>query len=369
MFLLLFLFPTLALADGLPPDCELDAAPDGHELFVRTWVPMDPRSPEGDGLGPVFNDVSCVACHAQGGIGGAGGRDKNVRLTLDAAGATRVLHREGPAGPLGKRGFGGMLSTRTSRMFALERATPALFGAGAIDAIPDAVLLTAAAEGVPSPAITGRVGRDRHGRVARFGWKGTTAHLADFVEEACANELGLQTVAVDQPGQWGPGPDMDDPMLSALTGFVGSLPEPSRLHVPGADHGEDVFAQVGCADCHRPSLGDVHGLYSDLLLHDMGRDLADAASGYAGRVVATVAHDAGATAGEWRTPPLWGVRDSAPYLHDGRATTLDRAIALHGGEATASARAFAELSDVERQDLLSFLNSLVAPSADALARR
>ena len=74
-----------------------------------------------------------------------------------------------------------------------------------------------------------------------------------------------------------------------------------------------------------------------------------------------------ATPQEWRTPPLWGVRDSAPYLHDGRASSLENAIALHGGQAQESAKQFAALTPQEKQKLMAFLKSLVAP--DALAAR
>ena len=66
---------------------------------------------------------------------------------------------------------------------------------------------------------------------------------------------------------------------------------------------------------------------------------------------------------EWRTPPLWGFRDSAPYLHDGRAKTLDQAVAMHGGESTRISQSFFKLKAKERQQLEVFLKSLAAPAA------
>ena len=69
----------------------------------------------------------------------------------------------------------------------------------------------------------------------------------------------------------------------------------------------------------------------------------------------------GALRHEWRTPPLWGVRDSAPYLHDGRAATLEQAIAFHGGEATSVTQKYFQLSPEQRTQVLTFLRSLVAP--------
>ncbi|MFT4624619.1 MAG: CxxC motif-containing protein (DUF1111 family) [Myxococcota bacterium] len=74
--MLLALFRSVALADASPPECATE--PDGAELFARSWVLLDPRSPAGDGLGPVYNDVSCAACHSLGGQGGAGPRSRNV---------------------------------------------------------------------------------------------------------------------------------------------------------------------------------------------------------------------------------------------------------------------------------------------------
>ena len=72
-----------------------------------------------------------------------------------------------------------------------------------------------------------------------------------------------------------------------------------------------------------------------------------------------------ATRQEWRTPPLWGFRDSGPYLHDGRAATLEEAVALHGGEAARSARDFFALRPLERQQIAAFLKTLVAPGEQA----
>jgi len=70
----------------------------------------------------------------------------------------------------------------------------------------------------------------------------------------------------------------------------------------------------------------------------------------------------GPSATEWKTPPLWGCRDSAPYLHDGRAATLEQAIAFHGGEAADSTIRYFMLSPRKRQLVVAFLKTLVAPA-------
>ncbi len=132
--------------------------------------------------------------------------------------------------------------------------------------------------------------------------------------------------------------------------------------------GREKFAAVGCATCHMPDLGPSRGIYSDLSLHDMGTELADSASSYGVRIELPVGDSAtpeGATALEWRTPPLWGVRDSAPYLHDGRAETLEQAIAFHGGEAKTTADRFFGLPPHKRRQVLAFLNTLGAPAMPA----
>src|SRR5262249_10515199 len=120
--------------------------------------------------------------------------------------------------------------------------------------------------------------------------------------------------------------------------------------------GRDVFRRIGCAKCHVPSLpvrnGPIaalrHGTvaaYTDLLLHDMGPDLADICLGLA-------------TPAEFRTEPLMGLRLRKRFLHDGRAGTLTLAISQHGGEAAATRDRFLNLTPGEQSALLAFLQRL-----------
>ena len=130
-----------------------------------------------------------------------------------------------------------------------------------------------------------------------------------------------------------------------------------------------MFESIGCATCHAPKLGVVRGLYSDLLLHDMGESSSDSATYYGAPVAPPSSGDVAearsrprrsgmAAPTEWRTPPLWGVADSAPYLHDGRANTLDDAIRRHDGEAAKTQTRYTRLASSDRKALLAFLNSL-----------
>jgi CxxC motif-containing protein (DUF1111 family) len=234
----------------------------------------------------------------------------------------------------------------------VERNTPALFGDGLIDAIDDEVIEAAADTPVAGHLeISGRVGHTREGLVTRFGWKGDVPDLVTFVTRACAVELGLDTPGAPQAGS--PKEDLALDDVDDLIAFVRALPRPVEARDARASAGAERFDAIGCTGCHLAVLGDVDGLYSDLLLHDMGAELADGAGSYGGSPLGG--------AREWRTPPLWGVRDSAPYLHDGRARTLEDAIALHGGEATSVRAGYDALSEAQRAEVVAFLESLRAP--------
>jgi CxxC motif-containing protein (DUF1111 family) len=482
------------LAGSLGPAAEKDREEiaRGKELFQRDWLPGDLRSHSGDGLGPLFNARSCVACHQLGGIGGAGAKHTNVTvvsvflikeegsgigglfgwffgvtpkppkplLQPDRAKLAEIhptlrtensfpLHRFGTEKEFAKwnrdalgqfsqfnfnaagleiedvaelsgepfsavNGFGGFPVTRevggqTLQLVSSERNAPALFGAGIIDSIPARVLEDVAASQASAAqeessakvtnrrvpmAISGRVARLKDGRIGRFGWKGQIATLRDFTFQACALELGLEVPGFPQTAPpWktdykAPGLDMTGEQCDALVKFVAALPRPTRKPAETAQHaaeigaGQKLFERAGCAVCHQPKLGDVDGIYSDLLLHDMGQSLSDngfyggvpifAGEGAKGQidplpVLSTSGQEEkkpkfGAASREWRTPPLWGLRDSAPYLHDGRAGTISVAVSFHGGEGFESARNFTRLSVRERQQLELFLQSLAAPT-------
>ncbi len=328
----------------------------GRELFTREWVANDPRSAAGAGLGEQANAESCVACHSLGGVGGAGGRSRNVGTTLDVGnvfGGMQMMMVPMPAF-VGLEGEGGL----TLADIGSPRNPPALFGAGLIDRVPESALRTLESKTYDDhPAISGRVSETEDGRVGRFAWKGHVPSLADFVAQACEVELGL---VVERPGEETlvAAADLLAPQTDALTRYIGALEAPQE-HVgqPFAGRGEYVFSEVGCASCHVESVGPAKRVFSDLLLHDMGPGLSDAGFGYA--QVAT--SELVAVAQEWRTPPLWGIRDTAPYLHDGRADTLADAISLHGGEAETVVLAWSALESEDRAALDSFLRSLVAP--------
>ncbi|MDG3006647.1 sigma-70 family RNA polymerase sigma factor [Paludisphaera mucosa] len=413
---------------------------DGRELFERVWSPNDRRSHGGDGLGPVFNARSCVDCHDQGGAGGGGSTMRNIEVATAAAetpvgldfsygfsmnfggagfeyhfgydptAATRRNPRDSMAAaavhPAFREASSVMLhrfgtdasylawrSTIPGRHGAVEvrmsqRNPTPLFGVGLIEKIPDDAILAAARRPNPNKSPRGRVSRVEGGRIGRFGWKAQSSTVADFVLAAAAGEMGLEVPGrrqADDPRQFGvpsDGVDMNREECDALVAFVADLPSPTAI-VPAdprstaeIKEGAKTFRSIGCSSCHLPKLGDVEGIYSDLLLHDMGPELGDAGNytvfgtsraraADRPRGVRDRADDLGSDTREWRTPPLWGLRDSSPYLHDGRAETVSQAISMHGGQGAPSADRFARLSPRRKSQLEAFLSTLAAPPDSA----
>ena len=435
---------------------------------------------EGDGLGPLHNATSCVECHQGGGASGV--RHNVTRITIDPRSKILEKARQSRLQTI-VRFFPGLLSGRgrlslnavvhdqstregylriryrlanhvpggiddawfepekrttqaiakqpviagrykTIDFYLSQRNTPALWGIGAIEEI-DPVRLQKIAE-KQARETNGKV----TGRIAgKFGWRGQTQSLSEFVSGECARELGLNHMTGSQANDLADrsyanfGADISPNEMLNLTNFVADIPRP--IEKPQAGHtlsevlnGEKSFRSVGCIVCHVPDLHPTSGMFSDLLLHDMGPELQAAFPApfgelqgarfvsqpsfpqfFANPSLTSSYHPSGlqpllpaalaiaepsepqfprgnlteqelSAAGastwdamqrEWRTPPLWGVADTAPYLHDGRAETLEESILLHGGEAQDSRDKFNGLSRIEKDGVIIFLSSLRAP--------
>lgn len=402
-----------------PPSASAVAIAEGRMLFEHVWLPGDPLSNGGDGLGPVFNDRSCVACHFQGGVGGGGGNRHNV-ITFDIrpnrrdgtetisgvihANAVQSTNRESVA--LVRRLFpvvkGGVqvqngCSIRTADFDPVRITpinTPTLFGAGWLDRISEQSLvhnhrMRLLSESAKEWQLNfnginpGRLHRLPDGRIGRFGWKAQFATLEEFVASACAMELGLSNEARTQPTPLGkqppsalPAPDMSMEQIASLTAFVATLPRPTtglgpRVNAALRDRGEAVFHEIGCAACHTPDIGGVAGVYSDFCLHRV--DVPEGGSGngsYGDDFPEVPPDDSLPLPDEWKTPPLWGVADTAPYFHDGGSPTLHDAIVRHRGSANGVRKMYQNLLEHDRKALLAFLESLVSPPpADLVAHR
>ncbi len=402
-------------SDGLPiiwgPRASAADIAAGRELFEHEWTPNDPLA-HGDGLGPVYNARSCAACHFQGGLGGGGGVEHNATSfevhsrPSDPNFHAGTLHNFSvdPAHRETLRGLRSMFPTIPGRTIPpspgscsgptvipdfdpvhTQSVQPtALFGSGWIDLISDrAILRNARNRGLRDAAgeLKGEfaavpVGRVRHveGGVGKFGWKAQFARLDEFVAAACANELGLGTPLTEQakplsdPDRSAP-PDLDKKQFRSLVAFVKTLPKPvEAAGDPTAAHGKELFKSVGCAICHVPDMGGVKGVYSDFLLYRLEEPQPPGAGGGGGdynapppQLQLSPRSDDDPKPDEWKTPPLWGVADSAPYLHDGSAPTLQVAIARHRGDAKAVTEKYQALGSGDQAAVIAFLGTLKAP--------
>lgn len=242
-----------------------------------------------------------------------------------------------------------------------QRQTPSILGDGLIDTIDQAAILAHEdpldTNGDGIRGVARRLVIDGVTEIGRFGWKAQVPSLADFSRDALGGELGLTAsddgrgFALVTDGDAHADPEIADEDIEALSFFLGALAAPTRTGSLEADvlEGELLFERIGCAKCHVPELPGSDGpvaLYSDLLLHDVHPD------SFRGMA------EPGAAAGVYRTPPLWGIRHTAPYLHDGRASTLRKAILAHDGEARGVRLAFEALGTHEQLALVAFLNDL-----------
>ncbi|GAB5548016.1 MAG: hypothetical protein SangKO_077760 [Sandaracinaceae bacterium] len=339
-------------AYGAPlPGTDAERFEEGRRLFDRDFG-------LGQGLGPGFNGDSCRACHFDPVVGGAGPIDLSVTRQAIFDGGAMMAPAMGTMAHRHSRDAARPAIDPMSNFFEL-RQTPSILGLGLIDQIPEAnILANEDPDDLDGDGIRGRAHRLGDGRLGRLGWKADVPNLAEFARDAMFNEVGV--TLPDQEGlTFGGATDDDgiaDPEISteeleALTFFMAQLAPPPRQRNDMAleDRGEMIFADVGCASCHRAlelEDGTPVALYSDLLLHDVFPDGA-------------VGIGSGDASGrEIRTPPLWGIGETAPYMHDGRASTLEAAVAAHFGEASGSAESFAALSAEDRAAVLAFLRSL-----------
>jgi len=286
----------------------------------------------------------------------------------------------------------------TPSVYSLRSAQPVI-GMGLIEAIPDADIIARArtapdADGVKGIANyvydpeTGAV------RLGRYGWKASKVSLRHQVAGAALQDMSVTSpIYPNRDCLFGPAkcntskvePGISNDVLQLLTRYVGLLGVPAQRSVVSGfpkgvaplsyldvnptqiAAGAKVFDTVRCSSCHTMEMKTGAGAelaearnqtirpYTDLLLHDMGPDLAD---GFV---------EGQATGSLWRTSALWGIgyteKVAGPgikvgYLHDSRARTLTEAILWHGGEATTSRQRFEQLSAQDRAALLSFLGSL-----------
>jgi CxxC motif-containing protein (DUF1111 family) len=345
----------------------------GKAVFERDF---DPR----EGLGPVFNNTSCANCHDQGGIGGGSDTlETRYGQVIDGVFNSltqfdgQFLHSKG-IGRFNGVDFVGEVVPPEANVVAQRRTNP-LFGLGLVDAVPDQTLQEIAQfqqEFTPETAGRALVLTDVFSgqpRVGRFGWKSQIGTVLTFTGNAFLNEMGITTpffphenppqgdiaLLAANPARTNPN-DTTETVMRLADHTTLLAPPPRHPLTPKSQAGQGLFTQIGCANCHLPSMqtgpNEVAALnevtffpYSDFLVHDMG-SLNDGIA------------QPPATGQEMRTAPLWGARIRTSFLHDGRAKTTREAVLAHDGQGLAARNRFAGLRSSEQAQLLVFINSL-----------
>ncbi|MDC0715022.1 di-heme oxidoredictase family protein [Stigmatella sp. ncwal1] len=383
----------------------------GDAAFAAIFVPGP--APVNPGLGPLFNNNSCNACHLRNGRGmpvmGSGPQrtqllvrvsmpegvpthpngpvpvpglgiqiadQANYGLTPEASVLLEWVESEGTYGDGTRYGLREPRiritpndgSALPAGMLTSLRLPPPVFGLGLLEAVEDSTLKALAdPKDKNKDGISGRLNEvwDVQAQAlvpGRFGLKANSPTLLQQSAEAYLNDMGLTTPLFPEPDG---SHELPLQTLEAAVFYARTLGVPARTFLDNAEtqRGEEQFQSLGCERCHRETLQTgPHALaelshqrihpYTDLLLHDMGAGLAD------GRP------DGAADGQEWRTAPLWGlgltqtVLPYSGYLHDGRARTLEEAILWHGGEAERSREQFRKLPVSDRNALVKFLGSL-----------
>jgi len=394
----------------------------GRSLFRQAWVVAPSRDEAVDGLGPLYNRVSCIACHPKNGRGQAPAQGQPMRSMLlrlslpghDAQGGPKPhpvygdqLNELGVPGVPGEGrahvywqehavqlGDGETVMLRKPKVELRElaygpmdavltsaRVGPPVFGLGLLEAIDESTLRAMASEAKPD-GVTGHVNavwsvERQRAEAGRFGLKANQPDLRQQIAHAMLGDLGItSTLAPEQnctPAQQtcahaaqGGDPELDALQLGDLHFYLAHLAAPARRQQtePAVMQGEKLFSAIGCTACHRPALvTGKHPLYPALTQQHIA-PYTDLLLHDMGPGLADGREDYLANGRQWRTAALWGlglserITPSSGYLHDGRARTLEEAIVWHGGEAETARQRYVALGAQARQAIRAFRQSL-----------
>ncbi len=335
------------------------------------------------GLGPVFVSNLCASCHA----GDGKGHPSNQLIRFGQSdslgnpfanfgdGRNQIQNKAIPGFQPEKLPAGAPFSTFLA---------PAVTGLGFLDAVTDADILALAdpndenrdgISGRPHYAVPPGYATIRPNSIPkgnkyifRFGKKASTYDLLHQTVDAYNQDMGITSLfdPIDPYSGLEEDPEVSTQTVNNVVAYLKTLkaPIPRNQDNPDVIAGKQLFSQVQCASCHTPSMKtgfspievlsfkEFHP-YSDLLLHDMGPGLDDGFT------------EGFAETPEWRTPPLWGIGlaensqgGKILLMHDGRASSIEEAILLHGGEAENSRNLYSSLTDKEKSQLLKFIKSL-----------
>jgi len=373
---------------GTPIDECVTGPPVANRSFEDNKFIFEERETADDGLGPTYNDVSCVACHQSPDTGGISqtnelraGHLNSTGGFVNPPGGSSLIQLRALAAPIQER-----LDNAPLENIRTFRTSLNVIGDGFVEAIANSTI-TAIRDAQPAEfrgTIINVPVVEAGGtlRVGRFGWKNQHASLVSFSGDAYLNEMGItnpfdgnggtvennalgQSVAAFD-GVADPEDDGDD--AEAFANFMRATRAPGRGPITAAvQAGQTLFNQISCNVCHTPSivtapagttinggaatvpavLGDERiRPFSDFLLHNIGTGDGIVQNGGA------------ATRNMVRTPPLWGVRTRPLLMHDGLSFTFNEAIQRHAGQATSSRNAFNALTAEQKANVVAFLKSL-----------
>ncbi len=362
-----------------------------QRLFLAGDIAFSEIFTPATGLGPVFVANSCGTCHPGDGRGHPStslvrfGRDQNgVFDHLLSLGGPQQQNRAIP-------GFSPEIVPNEATGVTTLTPPPAT-GLGFLEAVLDEDILAMAdpndldgdgISGIPNyvsppdffePQPTNIPLNGRY--IGRFGKKAAALNLLHQTANAYLQDIGITTDFIindifnpavgNQTVDNIPDPEVPASTVHNVVFYLRTLkaPIPRDQNNPEVLRGKELFVEIGCGGCHKPTLttgpSDIAVLsnqvihpYTDLLLHDMGSGLDDRYT------------EGSALTSEWRTPPLWGIGLAVDaqggemfLMHDGRSKTFEEAIQIHGGEATNSKNNFSLLNETDKSRLIKFLESL-----------
>ena len=378
-------------------------------------------APHFGGLGPIYNNVSCISCHHNEGKGVPTLGDVNSSLLTRIS----IPGTDAHGGPLAAPGFGLQIQDKsingapeakvtvsyTEIPFTFPdgetaslrqptytvtnpytplpadymisvRLAPPVFGLGLLELIPEATILANAdpndanGDGISGKANYVYDPYVKKTEIGRFGLKANISTVQMQVASAFQQDMGITNYILPQESSYGQpqydglndDPEITDSILNATVFYARTLAVPARRNVNDSVclHGEQIFKQTGCASCHLPTVRTGADVRMPMLSNQLIHPYTDLLLHDMGDGLADGRPDYLATGNEWRTAPLWGIGlfqkvngiGKDFYLHDGRARTVTEAILWHGGEAQKARDNFVQLSKSDRNALFQFLNSL-----------
>lgn len=390
----------------------------GDKAFEQTFVSAP--SPINSGLGPVFNNVSCISCHHNDGKGTptAGFTTSSLLFRISAEG------KDEHGAPLGISGYGTQLQDVAvfgkkpevginiqytdvpvtypdgsvtilrkpayavlnaylglpSNYLLSPRLAPPVFGLGLLENISESTLLSftdendANGDGISGKANYVYDAYTNKTEIGRFGLKANNPTILTQVAGAYNQDIGITNYVFShessenqlQSDGLKDDPELADSILNAVRFYIQTLAVPARRNItdPETKTGEQIFIQLNCIVCHKQTIQTAVNINLPQLSNQRIHPYTDLLLHDMGEGLADNRNDFLATGSEWRTAPLWGIglfqkTNGIPYyLHDGRARTIEEAILWHGGEAEKSKQQFMQLTKTDRDRLIKFINSL-----------